>query len=86
MAHDLTITGFTVTPIDDGADRLIALTIQPTTTTSRIAANGAVLTYGDPQPTGDPIVVPAHQIADLTRELADWPVYYATGRAHADKR
>lgn len=86
MAHDLTITGFTVTPVDDGPDRMIALTIQPTITTSRIAANGAVLTYGEPQPAGDPIVVPANQIADLARELADWPVYYATGRAHADMR
>lgn len=81
MATNVNKTGFTVQVVENDDGTLAALTIQKTLRVSRVADNGRVLDAGMVSDVGDAMQVPAHYLADLVRELVDWPMYYACGAA-----
>ncbi|ALF00652.1 hypothetical protein SEA_SLIMJIMMY_142 [Mycobacterium phage SlimJimmy] len=81
MAYDRKITKYDVRPEEDGKGRLDRLIIQRTLRVERVADNGRILDYGLTQPVGEPIEILAKKVPDLVRELTDWMMYYATGRA-----
>ncbi|AMS01066.1 hypothetical protein SEA_ARCHERNM_72 [Mycobacterium phage ArcherNM] len=80
MAQDHKITNYTVRPLEEG-NELTGLSIQRTERWERRADNGRVLDYGLTKSVGDPLEIPASKVADLVRELVDWPLYFATGAA-----
>ncbi|AIT13552.1 hypothetical protein SEA_SEMPERFI_78 [Mycobacterium phage SemperFi] len=80
MAQDHKITKYNVRPLEEN-NELTGLAIQRTERWERRADNGRVLDYGTTVNVGDPLEVPASKVADLVRELVDWPIYFATGAA-----
>lgn len=78
MAKDVVIKDFSVQPVEEDG-HLVALTIQPTVRVGRRSSDGKVLSYGMTRDEGGPITIPVSKLADLIRELADWPIYYASG-------
>jgi hypothetical protein len=80
MAKDKAIRKFDVQPVENGDGELRALKIQPTVRWTRESANGKTLDYGSTEDEGEPLIVPIHKVADLVRELTDWPIWYATGK------
>ncbi|QBI96580.1 hypothetical protein SEA_WHABIGAIL7_78 [Mycobacterium phage Whabigail7] len=83
MAFDRKITKYEVRPMEINGD-LEGLSIQRTERIQRESDNGRVLDYGMTQNVGDPLEIPASKIADLVRELVDWPMYFATGAARRE--
>jgi hypothetical protein len=77
MAHDRKITKYEVQPIEEG-ERLIGLTIQRTERWTRESTTGKTLDYGQTKNVGDAFEIPITKVSDLIRELADWPIWYAT--------
>ncbi|QCG76928.1 hypothetical protein SEA_XIANYUE_75 [Mycobacterium phage XianYue] len=80
MAQDRKITKYEVRPLEEN-NELTGLSIQRTERWQRESDNGRVLDYGTTTNVGDPLEVPASKVADLVRELVDWPIYFATGAA-----
>ena len=83
MAKDVVIKDFSVQPVEEHG-YLVALTIQPTVRVGRKSSDGKVLSYGMTENDGEPIKIPVSKLADLIRELADWPIYYASGEYALD--
>lgn len=80
MAKDIVRKGFDVQPVDENG-KLKALVIRPTTRTARVSADGKVLSYGQTEYLeNQSLEVPVDKLADLIRELADWPIWYAKGQ------
>ncbi|AIW02970.1 hypothetical protein PBI_LARENN_75 [Mycobacterium phage Larenn] len=77
MAQDRKITKYEVSPIEEG-DVLVGLKIQRTERITRESATGKTLNYGYTVDVGDPLEIPISKISDLIRELADWPIWYAS--------
>jgi hypothetical protein len=86
MAQDNKITKYEVQPIENPNGTLAGLRIQRTERFSRVSDSGAVLSYGHTTDVGDPMEIPWNKVADLVRELVDWPLYYANGEAARDRR
>ena len=86
MAKDVEVLEFYVQPVEDKDGNLEGLSIQPTVRKKRVSDDGKMLSYGVTEDRGEALVVPAGHIADLARELVDWPVYYAVGQASEDRR
>lgn len=80
MAVDRTVTGFDVRPVEDDEGKLTALKVQRTARVKRVSATGKTLDYGSTNDVGEPFEVPIGHVSDLIRELADWPIWYATGK------
>ncbi|QTF81501.1 hypothetical protein SEA_TARSUSIV_77 [Mycobacterium phage TarsusIV] len=80
MAQDRKITKYEVRPLEEN-NELTGLSIQRTERWQRESDNGRVLDYGMTKNVGDPLEIPASKVADLVRELVDWPIYFATGAA-----
>lgn len=85
MAKDVRIQEFRVQPVEDNG-RLAALTIQPTVKIKRVSQDGKVLSWGWAEDDGEPITVPIKNLADLIRELVDWPTYFASGEYEHDNQ
>lgn len=79
MAVNRTVTGFDVRPVEDDG-KLTALKVQRTERVKRVSETGKTLNYGFATDVGEPLEVPIGRVADLIRELADWPIWYATGK------
>ena len=86
MATDRKITSYEVQPIENTDGTLQGLSIQRTERITREGANGATLDYGKNVDVGAALEIPISKVADLARELADWPIYYATGQAARDRK
>lgn len=86
MPKNVNHTSFEVMPVESPDGTLSSLTIQRTLRIERQSDNGRTLDYGATGPVGDPIQVPAEKVSDLVRELADWPMYYASGQATKDRK
>ncbi|AZV00870.1 hypothetical protein KIY87_gp25 [Mycobacterium phage Malec] len=84
MAFDRKITKYEVRPLEDADSDLEGLSIQRTERIQRESDNGRVLDYGQTVNVGDPLEIPASKVADLVRELVDWPLYFATGAARRE--
>ncbi|ASZ75418.1 hypothetical protein PBI_JOSHKAYV_79 [Mycobacterium phage JoshKayV] len=84
MAQDHKITKYDVRPLEDADGDLTGLAIQRTERWERRADNGRVLDYGQTTNVGDPLEIPSSKVADLVRELVDWPLYFATGNARRE--
>ncbi|EHB47617.1 hypothetical protein MycrhDRAFT_5743 [Mycolicibacterium rhodesiae JS60] len=80
MAHDRKITKYEVQPIETGGV-LEGLSIQRTERITRESDNGRTLDYGRTKNVGEPLEIPVSKVADLVRELVDWPLYFASGQA-----
>lgn len=80
MAIDRTIINFDVQPVEDGEGNLIAIRVQRTERVKRVSETGGVLNRGMTTDVGEALEVPIGHVADLIRELADWPIWYATGK------
>ncbi|QXN74107.1 hypothetical protein SEA_MICULUCIGAS_78 [Mycobacterium Phage MiculUcigas] len=85
MAQDRKITKYEVSPIEDESDVLIGLKIQRTERITRESDNGRMLNYGQTVDVGEPLEIPLSKVADLVRELVDWPIYFASGAAERDR-
>lgn len=85
MAVDRKITKYEVNPIENPDGTLGGLRIQRTERITRESDTGATLNYGSTTDVGDPMEIPLSKVADLIRELADWPMYYANGDAMRDR-
>lgn len=85
MARDKVIREFRIQPVDGDDGSLAAITIQPTTRTARLSDDGKVLAYGWTVDDGAALEIPVGKLADLIRELADWPIYYASGEYVRDQ-
>lgn len=77
MAHDRKITKYEVNPIEESG-RLIGLSIQRTERWTRESTTGKTLDYGQTKDVGEPLEIPIRKVPDLIKELADWPIWYAT--------
>lgn len=77
MAQDRKITKYEVDPIEEN-DRLTGLRIQRTERWVRESDNGKLLSRGLTENVGEPLEIPITKIADLIRDLSDWPIWYAT--------
>lgn len=77
MAHDRKITKYDVRPIEEGG-RLIGLSIQRTERWQRESDTGKLLSRGLTEDAGDALEIPISKVPDLVRDLADWPIWYAT--------
>jgi len=86
MAYDKTVTKFNVQPSEDAEGNLTGIRIQCTVATTRMSDDGKELRRGWPEDYGPEMFVPASHVADLARELVDWPLYFATGQAARDRR
>lgn len=84
MAYDKVIQDYDVQPTENEARQFTGVKIQQQRRVARIAEDGKVLAYGHTVDVGEPLIVPASKLSDLIRELADWPIYFATGQAGAD--
>jgi|688.fasta_scaffold165249_4 hypothetical protein len=80
MAVDRTIINFDVRPVEGGDGKLTALKVQRTERVKRVSDTGKTLNYGVTKDVGEAFEVPIGHVADLIRELADWPIWYATGK------
>lgn len=80
MASDRTVIKFDVRPVENGEGKLTALKVQRTERVKRVSETGKTLNYGITSDAGEPFEIPIGQVADLVRELADWPIWYATGK------
>jgi hypothetical protein len=80
MAVDRTVTGFDVRPVEDDEGKLIALKVQRTARVKRVSVAGKTLDYGSTNDVGEAFEIPIGHVPDLIRELADWPIWYATGK------
>ncbi|AEK10050.1 hypothetical protein FDH96_gp117 [Mycobacterium phage Rey] len=85
MAQDRKITKYDVRPLENADGTLEGLSIQKTERITRESDNGRTLDYGHTVDVGDPLEIPASKVADLVRELVDWPLYFATGRAASER-
>ena len=85
MAVDRKRTEYTVQPMENEDGTLEGLRIQRTERVIRESDTGAILNHGWPTNVGEPLEIPASKVADLVRELTDWPLYYATGQAARDR-
>lgn len=81
MARDVRKTEYNVQPLENPDGTLEGLSIQRTVRVSRVADDGRVLSYGSTEDVGEPLEILANKVADLVRELVDWPLYYARGEA-----
>jgi hypothetical protein len=86
MATDRTITKFEVSTTENDDGTLLSLNIQRTQRVTRESETGKTLSYGSTVSMGEPMEIPISKVPDLIRELADWPIYYATGQAARDRR
>lgn len=86
MAVDRKITKYEVHPMENADGTLEGLRIQRTERTTRESDSGATLSYGQTVDVGDALEIPASKVADLVRQLVDWPLYFATGEAERDMR
>ena len=80
MAVDRKVMKFDVRPIESVEGRLTALKVQRTERVQRVSETGKTLNYGVTSDVGNPLEIPIGHIADLVRELADWPIWYASGK------
>ena len=80
MASDHTVIKFDVRPVENDEGKLTALKVQRTERVKRVSETGKTLNYGLTTDVGEPLEVPISRVADLIRELADWPIWYATGK------
>ena len=80
MAADSTVIKFDVQPVEDDEGKLTALKLQRTARVKRVSATGKTLDYGSTNDVGESFEVPIGHVADLIRELADWPIWYAVGK------
>lgn len=86
MATDRTITKYEVNSMENADGTLEGLIIQRTARVTRESETGKTLNYGATVNVGEPLEIPISKVADLIRELADWPIYYANGQAARDRR
>jgi hypothetical protein len=80
MAVDRTVIKFDVRPVENGEGKLTALKVQRTERVKRVSETGKTLNYGITNDVGEPFEIPIGHVSDLVRELADWPIWYATGK------
>lgn len=80
MAVDRTVIKFDVWPVEGEGGKLTGLKVQRTERVKRVSETGKTLNYGITTDVGDPFEVPIDHVADLIHELADWPIWYATGK------
>jgi hypothetical protein len=80
MAVDRTVIKFDVRPVEGDGGKLTALKVQRTERVKRVSETGKTLNYGVTSDVGEPFEVPIGHVSDLVRELADWPIWYATGK------
>lgn len=80
MATNRTVTNFDVRPVEGDDGKLAALKVQRTERVKRVSETGKMLNYGITNDVGEPLEIPIGHVADLVRELTDWPVWYATGK------
>lgn len=80
MAVDRTVVKFDVRPTEDIEGKLTALKVQRTERVKRVSENGKTLNYGITNDIGEALEIPIGHVADLVRELTDWPIWYATGK------
>lgn len=80
MAVNRTVIKFDVRPVEDDEGKLTALKVQRTERVKRVSEAGKTLNYGITNDVGPAFEVPIGHVADLIHELADWPVWYATGK------
>ena len=85
MAEDRKVTRYNVHPVENPDGTLAGLRIDVDERIERVSDNGAVLDRGLPV-TVQSLEVPQSKVADLVRELVDWPLYYANGEAARDSR
>lgn len=84
MASERKITKYEVQPIEtDG--KLEGLSIQRTERWTRESDNGRTLDYGQTANVGEPLEIPISKVADLIRELADWPIYFLSEQAAKER-
>ncbi len=80
MAVDRTVIKFDVRPVEGDESKLVALRVQRTERVKRVSETGKTLNYGVTKDVGEPFEIPIGHVADLIHELADWPIWYATGK------
>lgn len=80
MASDRTVINFDVRPVEGDDGKLTALKVQRTERVKRVSETGKTLNYGVTNDVGPALEIPIGHVADLVRELADWPIWYATGK------
>jgi hypothetical protein len=85
MAEDRKVTKYDVQPVENPDGTLAGLRIDVDERVERVADNGRVLDRGFPV-TVNSIEIPQSKVADLVRDLIDWPLYYATGISARDAR
>jgi hypothetical protein len=86
MATDEVRHQINVSPVDNEDGTLKGLNLQPQSRNVRKSSDGRQLRRDWWEDDGEPLFVPIGALADLVREMVDWPTYYANGQAARDSK